>query len=113
MPTLINMAMSAEETREYTEPTPAEAPKYPWGLCINLDDDQLEKLGLTALPAVGTEIHIVAKGTVESVSSQDRQGGDAESNMSVQITDMAIANLDALTAAQQLGALYPSTFGKS
>jgi hypothetical protein len=111
MPTLINMAMSAEEAKEYTEPSVSEAPEYPWGLCINLDDDQMEKLGLTGLPAVGAEIHIVAKATVTSTSSNARQDGESEASMSVQITDMAIANIDALKAGQNLESLYPSTFG--
>jgi hypothetical protein len=32
MTSLINMQQSAEEAKEYTEPSVADAPKYPWGL---------------------------------------------------------------------------------
>lgn len=110
MASLINMAMSAEEAKEYTQPSVSEAPEYPWGLCINLDDDQLAKLGLKGLPAVGAEIHIIAKGTVTSTSSNARQDGDSEASMSVQITDMAIANLEALSADQQMQTMYPTMF---
>jgi hypothetical protein len=112
MPTLINMQMSAEEAQEETQPKPADAPKYPWGLCIDLDDETIEKLGLSKLPDAGTEVHLVAKAVVSSTSQYDTQGGETESRMSLQITDMAIANLEALNASQQLNSLYPKTFGK-
>lgn len=112
MATLINMQMSAEEAQEQTQPTPADAPKYPWGLCLDLDDETLTKLGLNGLPAVGTEVHLVAKAVVTRTSEYESQGNESEASMGLQITDMAIANLDALTAAQQLESMYPSAFGK-
>ena len=46
---LVNMKMSAEETKEYSG-VEMEAPQYPYGLSIDLDDGALEKLGITALP---------------------------------------------------------------
>lgn len=88
---LVNMKMSREEAKEYnTIDSPDNAPQYPYGLCLDLNDDSLEKLGITALPKVGTEMTITAKVVVKSVSAYDRMGGDAEQSVSMQITDMEI-----------------------
>lgn len=68
MTTLINMKMDSEEAKEMTSPQQADAPKYPWGLQINLDDKAMEKLGLGKLSA-GQEVTIVAKAVCSSCSS--------------------------------------------
>lgn len=88
---LVNMKMSSEERGEYTgQAIEAKEPSYPYGLSIDLDDGSMEKLGITALPKVGTEMMITAKVVVKSVSSNQYEGSDAESRMCLQITDMEI-----------------------
>lgn len=90
---LVSMKMTAEETKEYGT-MEMEAPQYPYGLSIDLDDGALEKLGITALPKVGAEMMITAKCVVKSVSSNQMQGGDAESRVCLQITDMEIGQTE-------------------
>lgn len=85
--TMVNMKMSSEESKEYAT---MDTPRYPYGLCLDLDDGSMEKLGIKDLPAVGTEMTIMAKVVVKSVSSNQYEGGDAESRMSLQITDMEV-----------------------
>ena len=88
---LVNMKMSQEERGEYTgQAIEVKEPAYPYGLSIDLDDGSMEKLGITALPKVGTEMMITAKVVVKSVSSNQYEGSDAESRMCLQITDMEI-----------------------
>jgi hypothetical protein len=89
---LVSMKMSREEAQEVSQPEMKDAPEYPYGLCIDLDDDALEKLGITTLPKVGSEMLINAKVVVKSVSSYDTQGGESEARASLQITDMEIAS---------------------
>jgi hypothetical protein len=85
------MKMSSEERGEYTgQAIEVKEPSYPYGLSIDLDDGSMEKLGITALPKVGTEMMITAKVVVKSVSSNQYEGSDAESRMCLQITDMEI-----------------------
>lgn len=96
---LINMQMSKEEAKEYSQPTELDAPQYPYGLCIDLNDDSLEKLGLTQLPTVGSEMMIQAKVVVTSVSSNQTQGGEAEARASLQITDMELVGKDTSKSA--------------
>jgi hypothetical protein len=106
MPSLINMQQSAEEAKEYTEPSVADAPKYPWGLCITLDDDSLEKLGVKTLPTVETVVTIVAKATVSRISENQTQGGESERSMDLQITDLQIDGLDADLLGRAAEMLY-------
>lgn len=96
---MINMKMSKEEAKEYTEPQPSDAPQYPYGLSIDLDDDSLEKLGITELPKVGAEMMITARVVVTSTSSYDTQGGEPEARVCLQITDMELAGAPTGAAA--------------
>jgi len=86
------MEMSKEEAKEYNNgPSPEEAPKYPWGLCIQLNDESLKKLGVDKLPQAGTEVTIIAKAQVSRVSENQTQGGESEASMELQITDMTMS----------------------
>lgn len=76
---------------------------YPWGLCINLDNETLKKLGATPQP-VGTEVMITAKATIKSMSTRD-DGDGVRHDASLQITDMALSPASAeqsKTAAETL-----------
>jgi len=107
---LVSMKMSAEESKEYNT-MEMDAPQYPYGLSIDLDDDALEKLGITALPKVGGEMMITAKCVVKSVSSNQMQGGDAESRVCLQITDMDIGQTDNAQNNDRASKLYGNTNG--
>lgn len=59
---------------------------YPYGLCLNLSDEELKKLGLEDLQ-VGDMVHIMAMAKVCSTHEHaDGQGSSA--NCSLQITHM-------------------------
>lgn len=60
---------------------------YPWGLCLNLDSQAMDKLGIKTLPDVGEKMVLTA--IVEVVSVGANASKESESrNMSLQITDM-------------------------
>lgn len=90
---LTDLSLSAEEAKEsmlgYASAKLEDAPKYPYGLCIELGKESMAKLGMSSLPAVGSEMMIMAKVKVSSVSSREEQGG-AESCVGLQITAMEI-----------------------
>ena len=94
MATLISMENTPAEAQEMTNPSAASAPAYPWGLEICLNDDSLEKLGVKSLPAVGTEVTIVAKATVAATRENATEGEGTTSGMDLQITDMQIDGLE-------------------
>jgi hypothetical protein len=101
---MVNMQMSAEEAKEYTGAVaePGNAPKYPYGLSLCLNDDSLTKLGIKALPAVGSKMTINAVVVVTSVGSSQQQDGDAESRAELQITDMELSPSPGKSIAQTL-----------
>jgi hypothetical protein len=94
MTTLIDMENTAQEAQQAVNPGASEAPKYPWGLQICLNDDSLDKLGVKTLPSVGTEVTIVAKATVAATRENATEGEGSSSGMDLQITDMQLDGLD-------------------
>lgn len=92
---MISMKLSAAEAKAETMlgcgPDSDDQPAYPYGLSIQLDDETLAKLGITDLPPVGTVMQLTALVEVCSVSQYENQDG-AENSMSLQITDMELAN---------------------
>lgn len=65
--------------------------EYPWGLKLRLENAEIEKLGITELPAVGSEYQICAVGRVESVSQAYRDSEESTC-IEIQITSLSLAN---------------------
>ena len=93
MKNLINMKKTEEMPEKYED---MDEPAYPYGLCITLDAEQLNKLGITALPKVGSEMYVHAKAYVKSTSAYETQGGK-DMSVSLQITDLELEGLDRQT----------------
>jgi hypothetical protein len=74
---------------KYAETAMADRPEYPWGLCLNVDDDALEKLGIAKLPGAGDELTLQAVVKVTSSSETDTAAGKNRS-LSLQITSMGL-----------------------
>lgn len=83
---------------EATEAMPVEAkqdaPAYPWGLRLELNDESMKKLGMEELPDVGATLTLHAKVKVERVSQNDSAEGGKRQDMSLQITDMSLSGSD-------------------
>ncbi len=92
---MVNMKMDPEEAKEQVTPEVGDAPQYPYGLELRLDDKSLAKLGMTSPPAVGTEMSITARVVVSSASQYQTQGGEAEASSCWQITDMEASSVSA------------------
>lgn len=103
---MVSMEMSKEEAQEEygvaTAPD-GDLPKYPYGLCLSLDDESLAKLGIEGSISVGTEMIITAKVKVTSTSQREDQSGESEARMELQITDMEIGGVPTDLAAKLYG----------
>ena len=90
---MVDVALTEEEQLEMVSPCPpdiANAPKYPYGLCITLDEKTLEKLGLDDDPEVGDVIDLRAFATVTCVSRNESAGGDLRRRIELQIEKLAV-----------------------
>lgn len=94
---MVSLKLTAEEAKDSTlccPSDPGDAPAYPYGTELRLDDGTLAKLGMTALPAVGTKFTVTAIAEVVSSHSNENQEG-REQSMCLQITDMELATAGA------------------
>lgn len=62
---------------------------YPEDLCIELEAEQLAKLGITARMRLGTEVTITARAYVKETSATMVEGG-IKSGVELQITELSI-----------------------
>lgn len=87
---LTSMKVSAAAKEKAVTLATDSPPEYPWGLRVNLDNDALEKLGLTTLPKVGTAMVLHANVEVYSVSEHEAQEGGPHRSLELQITELAL-----------------------
>lgn len=81
---MVDMAKTPEEIKEDLAPMKSEpasvgasTPVYPYGLCISLTEEELEKLDLDPAEAeVGATIHLCAMAKVTSKSESERVNAD-------------------------------------
>ena len=83
-----SMKLSKKAATALVECSPGDAPAYPYGLNLCLDNESLAKLGITEPPPVGTEIVLRAKAVVTSCGMRQEQDGDKRVHCDMQITDM-------------------------
>jgi len=92
-PNMIDMKNTPAEKKEMITsmvgPCAPDAPEYPWGLSISLNDESIKKLkldisGLT----IGGIVHLFAFAKVTSISQNDNEGG-SNCRVELQITHLA------------------------
>lgn len=83
----------AEKVEAAAPPMPQEAPDYPYGLCICLDQECLDKLELDSDCEVGDTIHLVAFAKVKACS-EEVVNGERKCRIDLQITDLAVEDED-------------------
>lgn len=105
---MVSMKLS-KASREATQPTKGDAPDapaYPYGLQLQLDDATIEKLGIK-MPKVGGALLLEARVEVTAVSSHDSKDGGKNRNVSLQITEMCLSR-NTSSKAEAAAALYGS-----
>jgi hypothetical protein len=98
---LVSMQMTEQEAKEESciaSPSESDLPRYPYGLCLDLDDETLQKLGITDMPAVGSTMKLMAIVRVTRISQYENQDGK-DGSLGLQITDMGLDS-DAAPAAR-------------
>lgn len=90
----VNMALSAKEAKEgmgaVCSPSAKNAPRYDWGLQINLNTKSLDKLKITEMPKVGSYVEVVAYCCIKSVRESEQVDGDKDRSVELQIEAMTV-----------------------
>lgn len=89
MPNLVSMKLTPKQKKEMTEPFPLDEEKFPFGLRIDLQDEQVSKLGLEGV-AAGTEVKVMALANVKGVRVNDTDRKGKNISVELQITGMAV-----------------------
>src|SRR3990167_2159101 len=91
---LTNMALTAKEAKETSGPIAASgknAPRFDWGLNLNLSTKSLEKLKISELPKVGSYVMVEAYCCVKSVRESEQVDGDKDRSVELQVESMMVA----------------------
>ena len=115
-PKLIDMAYTKaelkEEKKEMAVGPSGQPSPYPWGLCLSLERNELDKLGIKQMPEVGAEVHFVAVAKVTSVNQSAREGQDEESRVGLQITMMQVLLEESAADERKEGKETPASEAK-
>lgn len=107
---MVSLKLSAKDAKEEIgcAPTPADAPAYPYGTRLYLDEDEQKKLGIVDMPDVGTEFPMEAVVCVVGTSERQTQGGTMKT-LDLQIVKMGIGieGDDPALKSSAAGKLYP------
>jgi hypothetical protein len=88
-PKMVDLKRSKKERSKEMAPASSDPNRYPYGTRISLDHDEMEKLGMNKAPRVGDEVHVMAKGHVESASEHDHGDGPRR-HVSIQLKHMGV-----------------------
>ena len=104
---MINLAHSEEEKKDMKDSMAVEAPRYPYGLEIDLDPATVKKLGLSDVPKVGEKFMVLAIAEVSAVR-KDRgvQDDSVGFSVSLQVTDMDIKKEEQKEKKDSASVLY-------
>lgn len=94
IPAMVDMRRTPAEAAEAADPV-ASAPLYPYGLCLCLCTDELQKLNLDDEDVeVGDFIHMHVLAKVTSVSKTDTETAGPQCRVELQITNIAAESED-------------------
>lgn len=97
---MVSLAKTPQEIKQDAADMPVavasnkiSGPEYPYGCCISLEDETLDKLGMGGdMPAAGETIRFTATAKVTCASVRDEIGSDGTTKqckrVELQITDM-------------------------
>lgn len=98
---LIDMKYTPKEKLEESKenvPGPDSMPDYPYGLTINLEKEQLDKLGLTEYE-VGDELNMSGVCKITMVRSSERENDPEEASVCIQIMKLELTDADEMAEA--------------
>lgn len=84
---------------------------YGYGLCLRLNDDQCEALGIKAPLAAGAVVTIQARAVVTEATARTEADGDDKGpdiSLELQVTDMALKAGGERSVSEMAASMFPS-----
>lgn len=91
MDKLIDLKRAAEDLKKLDVPIRERPPRYPYGIGITLEDEELKKLNKSISDfKVGDDIDVTAKAKVTGTSQSDEEMGRTRRSVSLQLRKMKL-----------------------
>ena len=103
---LISMELPEGRGKATEMPEEMEPRRYPWGLELHLENEQLQALGIESLPKVGQTLTIAAKVKVTRCGEEEMEGEELRRMLALQVTEMG---LETGQMNERLNARYHNT----
>lgn len=102
---LVSMKRSDAAKSDSMECSPChgDLPDYPYGTRLNLDEEQLSQLGITAMPSAGAVVLIEAKGMVTGMR-EEHIDGKLRRGLEIQLTELGVDTGNGPSLAERM---YP------
>ena len=96
LPKFVDMAIDMEEAAEMQSPISdmSHTPKYPYGLCISLCDNEIDKLDLEDDCEIGDLLHMHCLAKVTAISKNEMESG-SRTRIELQIIGISCEDEDA------------------
>jgi len=109
---MVSMKMTPKKGDKDSEVMPVGGgeDKYPWGLRLNLGDEELKKLGMKELPKVGQVLTMQCQVKVVGVRASETQQGE-DRNLELQVTDCGVDMGGGMDMEKKASSLYGGNKG--
>ena len=89
---LVDVKLKKETSKNTVAPSQelSTRDKYPWGLRLSFEKEQIDKVPLLKDIKVGTKVIVTAEAIVETVRQSERQNGENSRSAELQITSIAV-----------------------
>lgn len=102
---MVSLKMSVKEAKQESIATspadPSELPRYPYGSKLCFDTNEVEKLGISGMPA-GQVVTVTGKAFIGYVSASQEADGEKNQRMEVQLTDIEITPVKGKKSADEM-----------
>ena len=101
---LSSMKRDAQSARQAETAIAAEveAPEYPWGLTVTLEEEELKRVGIKDTYEAGEVLELWARVTVKSFTEEDPETQGTQRRLELQMTDMELKEPGKQGAADKL-----------
>lgn len=85
------MGYTEPEKKDFSTPSGPKAPKYPYGLRITLNSEEMKKLGFNDAPDMDQVFELKGSAKVIEVANTEEQGDVASYRVELQIVELELS----------------------